>query len=99
MIKQIKRFAPHQTAKVLSVLMAIGSLPVFVPMILMSIFASPMMDEQGNPVDFPIFMLVMFPIFYLLFGYISVRIGCWFYNLMFKYIGGFEFELTDSDNT
>jgi len=37
------------------------------------------------------------PFIYLIFGYISVAIGCALYNVMFKYIGGFEFEARERD--
>jgi len=95
MVKQIKRFSPHQTAKVFALLMAIGSFPMLVPMILMTMLASPAHDAQGNPMTFPTLMLVIFPVFYLVFGYIFVFIGCWLYNFMFKFIGGFEIEVAD----
>ena len=98
MIKQIKRFAPHQTAKVFGLLMAVGSLPLLLPMMIMVLIAEPQYDPQGNPVDFPFEMAFVFPIIYLVFGYISIRIGCWIYNLMFRYVGGFEIEFTDKDN-
>lgn len=97
MTKQIKSFSSHQTAKVFAVLLALGSLPMFIPMIAMSLFVGPTQDAHGNPVDFPFLMFAIFPIFYLIFGYISIRIGCWLYNLMFKYIGGFEFEVTETE--
>ena len=95
MTKQIKRFSSHQTAKVFAVLMAIGSLPMLVPMIAMSFFVGPTQYAQGNLVDFPFLMSAIFPVFYLIFGYISIRIGCWLYNIMFKHIGGFEFEVSE----
>ncbi len=31
------------------------------------------------------------PLFYLVFGYIMVAVGCSFYNLMVPYVGGIEF--------
>lgn len=96
-MKQIKRFSPHQTAKVVAVLMAIGSLPMFIPMILISMFTMPLMDAQGSSSDFfgLSFFFLIFPIFYLIIGYISIWIGCWLYNIMYRFVGGFEFELAD----
>jgi hypothetical protein len=41
-------------------------------------------------------MMLMMPIFYLVFGYVMVAIGCAVYNFMFKYIGGIEFESTNN---
>jgi len=37
-------------------------------------------------------MVFAFPIIYLVMGYLSVAVGCWLYNVMFKHIGGIEFE-------
>lgn len=32
------------------------------------------------------------PVMYLVMGYVSVAIACAVYNLLFKHIGGIEFE-------
>ena len=37
------------------------------------------------------------PFFYLVFGYISTVIGSAIYNYLFRFIGGFEFEVNDED--
>lgn len=96
---QIKRLSPHQNGKVFAVLMAISSLIFIIPMMLIMTFAMPPVDAQGNPVEIPILMLLVMPIFYLIFSYISVAIGCLIYNLCVKIIGGIEFELSsDSDS-
>lgn len=71
--------------------MAVATLPMFLPMILMML-AFPSVDPNGNAVNFPTFVVVIFPVFYLIFGYISVAIICLFYNFLQKYIGGFEYE-------
>jgi Ca2+/H+ antiporter len=83
---QIQRFSPHRNAKVFAVLFAVSS-PVFVvPVMLIAGLAAP--KDQGQPM----FMAILFPIMYLVFGYISVAVGCWMYNVMFKHIGGIEFD-------
>lgn len=96
---QIKRFSPHQNAKVFAVLTAVSSLIFLIPMILIMTFTMPPVDAQGNPVELPIFMFVMAPIFYLIFGYISVAIGCLIYNFLAGFIGGIEFELSSEDDS
>jgi hypothetical protein len=83
---QVARLSPHQNGKVFGVLMALGSLVFLVPFTL--IFA--MAPEQPNAP--PAFLFLLFPILYLIFGYLSVAVGCWLYNVMFKYIGGIEYE-------
>jgi hypothetical protein len=35
---------------------------------------------------------------YLVMGYAMVRIGCWLYNIMFKHVGGIEYEVRESDD-
>ena len=97
MKKQIKRFSPHQNAKVFGVLMAAISLIFVVPMFLIMSFAAPAFDQHGNPVTFPKFLIIVFPLFYLIFGYLGTVIGSAIYNLLFKYIGGFEVEIKDED--
>ena len=88
---QIKRFSPHQNAKVFAVLMALSSLVFVVPFVLMSMFMAP-----DGSTGMPFFMVVLFPVFYLVLGYLMVVVGCWLYNVMYKYIGGIEFERSDA---
>lgn len=83
---RVQRFSPHQNAKVFAVLTAVTSLVFVVPFML---FASAVGPKDSG---FPIFMVLLFPVFYLVFGYISVVIGCWVYNLLAKFTGGIEFE-------
>jgi hypothetical protein len=44
---------------------------------------------QARP---PMFLFLLMPVFYLVFGYISVALGCALYNFMYRYVGGVEFE-------
>ena len=97
MKKQIRRLSPHQNGKVFGVLMAVASLVFVMPMFLVMLFATPAVDQHGNPVTFPKFIFILFPIFYLVFGYVATAIGSAIYNFLFKYIGGFEFEVKDED--
>ena len=99
MKKQIKRLSPHQNGKVFGILSAVATLPIFIPMFFMMSVFVPEVDQNGNAVDFPGFMFIIFPIFYLIFGYISVTVGCFFYNIIQKYIGGFEYETVENQST
>jgi len=86
MKQQVARLSPHQNGKVFAVLMALGSLVFVVPMALVFSFTAP--DPKAPPAWF----FLMFPVAYLVIGYIGVAVGCWLYNTMFKVIGGIEFE-------
>lgn len=86
---QIARFSPHQNAKVFAVLMAIASLLFFVPFTLVFWFAAPQTAAPGGP---PVLMFLLLPLMYLVLGYMSVVIGCAIYNVMFRFIGGIEFD-------
>lgn len=91
MKKQIKHLSPHQNGKVFGVLMAVSTLPFLLLMMLMTSFTMP-----ENSEGFPTFFLFAAPFMYLIFGYISVAIACVVYNFIQKYIGGIEYEVTDS---
>ena len=97
MKKQIRRLSPHQNGKVFGVLMAVASLVFVVPMFAIMLFSAPAFDQHGNPVTFPKFLIIFFPILYLVLGYLGTAIGSAIYNFLFKYIGGFEFEVKDED--
>jgi hypothetical protein len=93
---QIARLSPHQNAKVFAVLMAIGSLVFVVPMFVAFQFIPPGVDAQGNPVNPPSTAFVLlFPFIYLVLGYLMVAAGCWLYNVMVRFLGGFEYETRD----
>lgn len=86
MKQQIARFSPHQNGKVFAVLMAISAVVFMVPFMLFGLASAP---AEARP-HF-LFFLAM-PILYLVFGYVMVAIGCAVYNVLFKHIGGIEFE-------
>jgi hypothetical protein len=91
---QIARFSPHQNAKVVAVLMALSSLLFVVPTFIVFLLMPPTgLDSHGNPVDTPpAAMMLLFPFIYLVMTYVVVVVGCWLYNLLFKYLGGIEYE-------
>jgi hypothetical protein len=86
MKQQIARLSPHQNGKVFAVLMAVTSLIFLLPFVLL--FSSFAPAREGPPM----LMILLLPLFYLVFGYISVAIGCAIYNLIYKLVGGIEFE-------
>lgn len=78
--------------------MAISSLIFVIPMTLMFSFMPPGIDAHGNAMTPPsAAMFLIFPIAYLILGYIMTVIGCAFYNFMFKFIGGIEYESSDQE--
>ena len=96
MKKQIKRLSPHQNGKVFGILTAVASLVLVIPMLVFLAFAAPSVDQHGNPIGLPKFLIfVVLPIFYFVFTYVSVLIGSAIYNWLVKYIGGFEFEVEE----
>lgn len=86
MKQQISRLSPHQNGKVFAVMMAVISLVVMIPFTL--IFAA-FAPSANKP---PIYMLFVLPIIYLVVGYVSTVIGSAFYNLIYKFVGGIEYE-------
>ncbi|MBT9527671.1 MAG: hypothetical protein IV105_20640 [Rhizobacter sp.] len=66
------------------------SLIVVVPMMLiMSAF-------MPNESKFSALGMLMLPVVYLVVGYIMTAIGCAFYNLVAKFVGGIEYESSSS---
>lgn len=96
---QIRRLSPHQNGKVAALLMVVVSLPLFVLMALAMWLGGPQLDQHGGPVAFPIFMFVVLPFFYLIFIYVAVAVVCAIYNSFFSFIGGFEFDLSEQENS
>ncbi len=84
---QIRRLSPHQNAKVAAIMFAVTSLIFIVPFMLIGLAAAPS-GEAG----FSTVVLLLAPLFYLVVGYVMTVIGCWLYNVLFKYVGGFEYE-------
>jgi hypothetical protein len=83
---RVQRLSPHQNGKVFAVMSAVGSLVFVVPFMLI---AGAMAPKDAN---FPVFVALLFPLFYLVFGYVFVVAGCWLYNLLARFTGGIEFE-------
>ena len=89
MKKQITRFSPLQTAKVLALLYFIFSL-AFSPFILVPLSLGP------TPVpEFPIWLFIFMPLMYLVFGFILTLLAAWIYNLVARWTGGIEFTVIE----
>ena len=88
MSQQVARLSPHQNGKVFAVLMAVTSLIFILPFF---VFFG-LIGMGGNRP--PVLTMLIMPVLYLVFGYITVAIGCAIYNFMYRYIGGIEFEAT-----
>jgi ABC-type dipeptide/oligopeptide/nickel transport system permease subunit len=107
MKRQIKRLSPHQNGKVAAVIMAITSiifiLPFFGFMYLMMSAMPSEMGPYGNGYGNGFFMFspmisfFIIPFFYLVVGYISTALFCVLYNVLVPMLGGFEFELDETD--
>ena len=97
MKQQIKRMSPHQNGKVFGVLMALTSLVFAIPMFLFFSMMHFPVDQNGHHMGPPAFMFLLFPILYLVFGYIFTVIWCVIYNFVVRFTGGIEFEL-ESEN-
>ena len=93
---QIVRLSPHQNAKVLAVYAGLFSLFFVIVMAVVFTMVRPM-DPNGDLVPFPIYLFILLPVVYFVFGYILVAAACALYNLGFRFIGGLEFEAKPPD--
>jgi len=99
MKKQIRRISPHQNAKVFAILMAVSSLVFVIPVFALAFFAAPPVDQHGNSIVFQKYFFVALPFVYFIIGYLTILIGSIIYNYLFKFIGGFEYEVNDQKPT
>jgi hypothetical protein len=96
MKKQIARLSPHQNGKVFGILFGVATAVFIVPFVLIVwLTARGAVDQNGNPINFPVFLFLFFPVIYAVFGYLGSAFWCLLYNLLFKYIGGIEFEAVE----
>ncbi len=87
MNKQLIRFAPLQTAKVLALLYFLAS----IPFVLFLLLVMPFTPAPGMGAGF----LIAMPFLYALGGFIFTLIGTLFYNLAAKWAGGIEFTTVE----
>lgn len=97
-MKRVKRFVVYQTSKVAAIIIFLITLVFVVPFAIVgSIFGSMFGGNDFFP-GFPIagiFLVVLLPVFYAVFGFISTAISCAVYNLIAKWTGGIELEFEE----
>lgn len=86
MKQQIARLSPHQNGKVFAVISAVMSLVFLVPFFLMFAAFGP---SESRP---PVFVFIALPVIYLIVGYVGTALACAIYNVVYKWVGGVEFE-------
>jgi hypothetical protein len=89
--QQVANHSPQQNGKVFGVLFAVSSLVFVIPFLFIGLFSN-----HGGAYP-SLFVVLMLPVMYLGVGYVMVFVCCAVYNLMFKHIGGIEFESQRSD--
>jgi len=92
MKQQVVRFSPHQNGKVMAVMMAVTSLIFVIPF---ALIGSMLGLGRAGP---SIWMIVVAPVFYLVFTYVAIVIACALYNVLVPFIGGLEYEPTTPVN-
>lgn len=76
--------------------MALSSLIFVIPMSITLSFLPPSIDAHGNQMHQPsVAFFLILPVAYLAIGYLMTAISCMFYNFMFRFIGGIEYESAD----
>ncbi len=96
MNKRLKRVAPLQLGIVSAAVYALLSL-VFVPFILLATLFGATADKgtQVSAVFGGLFMIILLPVFYTIFGFIGGIITAAIYNLVAKFTGGIEFTVEE----
>ncbi|MDB6113209.1 MAG: hypothetical protein JWQ62_154 [Lacunisphaera sp.] len=99
---KLKRIAPLQAGKILGVFYALISL-LFVPfMLFFMAMGSLVSRNQPNAAPFPLMFgmgigfMVFLPVLYGIMGFIFGALSAWIYNLLAKWLGGFELEFESS---
>lgn len=92
MKKQIIRVSPIQTAKVAALMYFLLSIPMLVFMLISFAFAP--MPSPGFGFGF----MILFPVLYLVFGFIFTAIAAWVYNLAAGWVGGVEYTSITVDS-
>jgi hypothetical protein len=91
MKKQLTRIAPLRCGIVFGVLYGIVAL-LFVPFLFFASVTAIMRDRPGPPGGI---LAVLLPVVYAAVGFIGGVIGAALYNVVAKWTGGLEFEVTD----
>lgn len=94
---QIRRLSPHQNGKVIAVLTAIFSVPLFLIMAVALWLVEPRVYLEAGTSAVPLAMFLILPFFYLIFVYLTVALVCVIYNACFNWIGGLELDLSEPE--
>ena len=102
MTRRLRSIAPVQAGKVLGVLYG-GVGLIFVPFFVIAgiagAFAGQGQETSSAAGAFAagmmLFMAILFPVIYAVFGFIGGVVGAWLYNLIARWVGGIEFEVDD----
>src|SRR5947207_1869540 len=97
---KLKRIAPLQAGKMLAALYGLLSLVLVPFMLAFMAFGGLAARSQGGgnvpalPLMFGMGLgfMIMLPLMYTLMGFVFGVIGAWVYNLLAKWIGGFELD-------
>ena len=94
MTKRIKRIAPLQAGKILGILYGAMGL-LFLPFILIATLAGGQLpaEERVGMMAVGVGFAIFAPVIYGVMGFIFGALCAWFYNVIAKWIGGFEIEL------
>jgi hypothetical protein len=49
----------------------------------------------NNPAGISVFLMLLLPVLYVVFGFIFAVIAAWLYNVVAKWTGGIEFETVE----
>ena len=90
MKRRISQISPVRTSLVMAVLYFFITLPIVVLM------AVPMFFVRSEMPGFPIALMVALPFIYAFFGFLFTVYGCWVYNFVARFTGGFEYTSDES---
>jgi hypothetical protein len=105
MLVRLRRFGVVRTSNVMAVLYFLITLIVFVPFVIIGAIAAPQPGTSlgpGQPVvafdsrPLLIVLAIALPILYGLLGWLITAVSCLIYNLAARFMGGIEFELTQT---
>ncbi len=88
----IKRIDPMSLAKIYAVIMAVFGFVMGVVFFISMAFVGPSLSTPVYFAGAGIFMIVFFPIFYGILGFIAGAIGAVLYNFVASKIGGVKVE-------
>jgi hypothetical protein len=92
--RRIKRIAPLQAGKILAILFGVMGLIAIPFVLIMTVMMSQLPPAQRGIFAFiGVGMSVMIPVFYAVMGFLQGVIGAAIYNLIVKWVGGFEVEV------